>query len=167
MLRIYSNNTSSDWAYNLWRVEHALEGRLGRPVGQRSHGTPLGYIVIQGERPRAASIEKAKSWELKWGDIHRRFDIKAKPTRWLGFFIDCCFNWQAHVRHRLAFGHYRIKATARVMNANGVQRKLARKVSWAVGMSTAAYGIEAIWEGQQWLLDGVDKLCNHGDRQNS
>ena len=25
-------------------------------------------------------------------------------------------------------------------------------------MSTAAYGIEAIWEGQQWLLEGFDKL---------
>ena len=25
-------------------------------------------------------------------------------------------------------------------------------------MSTAAYGIEAIWEGQQWVLDGFDKL---------
>jgi hypothetical protein len=25
-------------------------------------------------------------------------------------------------------------------------------------MSTAAYGIEAIWEGQQRLLDGFDKL---------
>ena len=65
------------------------------------------------------------------GDIRRRFDIKAKPTRWLGFFIDCRFNWQAHVGHRLALGHYRIKATARVTDANGVQRKLARKVAWA------------------------------------
>jgi len=26
-------------------------------------------------------------------------------------------------------------------------------------MSTAAYGIEAIWEGQQWLLDGFNKLA--------
>ena len=25
-------------------------------------------------------------------------------------------------------------------------------------MSTSAYGIEAIWEGQQWLLNGFDKL---------
>jgi len=44
------------------------------------------------------------------------------------------------------------------MNANGVPRKLARKVAWAVAMSTAAYGIEALWEGQSWLLDRSDKL---------
>jgi hypothetical protein len=25
-------------------------------------------------------------------------------------------------------------------------------------MSTAAYGVEAIWEGQKWLADGFDKL---------
>jgi hypothetical protein len=44
------------------------------------------------------------------------------------------------------------------MNANGVPRKLARKVAWSVAMSTAAYGVEAIWEDQQWLLDGFHKL---------
>jgi hypothetical protein len=27
-----------------------------------------------------------------------------------------------------------------------------------VAMSTAAYGVEAIWEGQKWLSDGFDKL---------
>jgi hypothetical protein len=47
---------------------------------------------------------------------------------------------------------------AGIMNANGVPRKLARKVAWSVAMSTAAYGIEAIWEGQQWLPDGFHKL---------
>ena len=25
-------------------------------------------------------------------------------------------------------------------------------------MSTAAYGIEALWEGQRWLLNGFNKL---------
>jgi hypothetical protein len=25
-------------------------------------------------------------------------------------------------------------------------------------MSTAAYSVEAIWEGQKWLADGFDKL---------
>jgi hypothetical protein len=44
------------------------------------------------------------------------------------------------------------------MTANGIRRKLARKVGWAVAMSTAAYGIEAIWEGQEWLLEGFYKL---------
>jgi len=46
------------------------------------------------------------------------------------------------------------------MSANGIPRKLARKVAWAVAMSTAAYGVEALWEGQRWLLDGFTKLTN-------
>jgi len=44
------------------------------------------------------------------------------------------------------------------MTANGIPRKLARKVAWAVAMSTAAYGVEAIWERQEWLFKGFNKL---------
>jgi len=44
------------------------------------------------------------------------------------------------------------------MTAIGIPRKLARKVAWAVAMSTAAYGTEALSEGQRWLLNGFDKL---------
>jgi hypothetical protein len=90
--------------------------------------------------------------------IERRFNLKAKPVRWLVFFLDPKFNWQAHVEHRLALGHYRPRTLARVMGANGTPRRLARKVARAVTMSTAAYGVEAIWEGQKWLADSFDKL---------
>jgi hypothetical protein len=45
-----------------------------------------------------------------------------------------------------------------IMGANGTPRRLARKVAWSVAMSTAANGVEAIWEGQRWLADGFDKL---------
>jgi hypothetical protein len=58
-------------------------------------------------------------------------------------------NWRAHVKHRLALGHHRMRTMARIMTANGIRRKLARKVGWAVAVSTAAYGIEAIWEGRE------------------
>jgi hypothetical protein len=34
---------------------------------------------------------------------------------------------------------------------------LARKIAWTVVIS-AVYGVEAIWEGQKWLLDGFNKL---------
>ena len=101
--------------------------------------------ILAGPNPRKPSLEKAKMWKLKWAGIEQRFDIKARPVHWLGFFIDPRFNFQAHVRHLLALGQQRIKATARVMGANSIPRKLARKVAWAVAMSTAAYGVEAIW----------------------
>jgi hypothetical protein len=32
------------------------------------------------------------------------------------------------------------------------------KVAWAVAMSTATYGIEAIWKDQKWLLNGFNKI---------
>jgi len=44
------------------------------------------------------------------------------------------------------------------MTVNRVLRKLARKVAWAVVMSTAAYGVETLWEGRKWLLEGFNKL---------
>jgi hypothetical protein len=44
------------------------------------------------------------------------------------------------------------------MKANGIPRKLARKVAWAVAMYTAAYGVEAIWEDQKWLLYDFHRL---------
>jgi hypothetical protein len=97
------------------------------------------------ERPRGPSLAKATEWQLDWNGVKHKFDIKAKPVRWLGLFLDCRMNWQAHVKHRLALGHHRIRTMARIMNANGIKRKLAR---WSIAMSTAAYGIEAIWEGQ-------------------
>jgi hypothetical protein len=99
--------------------------------------------IFAGERPRGTSKEKAKEWKLRWRGITRSFDIKAKLVRWLGLFIDCRFNWQAHVKHRLALGHYRIRTIAKVMSANGVLRKLVRKIAW---------------EGQQWLLDELNRL---------
>jgi hypothetical protein len=120
--------------------------------------------IFAGPKPSAATRRKAENWNLRWKVplsnqvVERRFNPKAKPVRWLGFFLDPKFNWQAHVKHRLALGHHRIKTLARVMGANGTPRQLARKVAWAVAMSTAAYGVEAIWEGQQWLADSFDKL---------
>jgi hypothetical protein len=79
--------------------------------------------IFAGERPGAASKKEAEKWKLKWRNIVCRFDIKAKPTGRLGFFIDCRFNWQAHVRHRLALGSHRIRTTARVMHANGIREE--------------------------------------------
>jgi hypothetical protein len=114
--------------------------------------------IFAGEKPRAALKEKAKKWKLKWCGVTRNFDIRAKPVRWLGFFIECRFNRRAHIRHRLALGHHRLRTIVRIMKANGIPRKLARKVAWAVAMSTAAYGVETLWEDQKWLLDEFHRL---------
>jgi hypothetical protein len=89
--------------------------------------------------------------------LSNKFDIKAKPVQWQGFYLDCRMNWKARVKHRLALVHHRMRTMASIMAANGIRRKLARNVGWAVAMSTAAYGIEAIFKGQAWLLEGFNR----------
>jgi hypothetical protein len=90
--------------------------------------------------------------DAEMAPVTRKFDIPAKRVGWLGFFRECRMIWQAHVKHRLTLEHYHLRTVARVVNANAIPPKLARKVAWSVTMSTVADGIEAIWEGQQWLL---------------
>jgi hypothetical protein len=41
---------------------------------------------------------------------------------------------------------HRIHTASRVMNANGVPRKLARKVRWSLATATAAYGVGVVWK---------------------
>ena len=102
--------------------------------------------IFASERSRAKTKEKATQWKLRLRGISCTFDLHAKPTRWLGFFVDSRLNWQAHVCHQLALKHHRLRTVSRATSTNRIPRKLARKVAWAVAMSTAAYGIEAIWE---------------------
>jgi hypothetical protein len=39
-----------------------------------------------------------------------------------------------------------------------IKRQLARIVAWSTSMATAAYGIEAIWEGQPWIVQAFHYL---------
>jgi len=82
--------------------------------------------IFASEKPGKKQREKVGSWKLKWQGLTRKFDIKAKPTRWLGFFVDCRLGWKAHIRHRPALGHHRLRTTSRIMTANGIPRRLAR-----------------------------------------
>ena len=72
-------------------------------------------------------------------------------------FVDCRLSGQAHIIQSLALGHHRPHTVSKVVTANGVPRKLARKVTW-FAMTTAAFGVEAIWKGQIWLFDGFNRL---------
>jgi len=75
--------------------------------------------VFASEKPEPHR-EKAAWRKLEWRGIFRAFDIHAKPVRWLGFPIDPRFNWQAHIRHRIALGRHRLRAVSRVMSASGI-----------------------------------------------
>jgi hypothetical protein len=39
-----------------------------------------------------------------------------------------------------------------------IKRQLARTVTWSTSMSPGAYGIEAIWEGQPWIVKEFHRL---------
>jgi hypothetical protein len=76
------------------------------PQTQQSHENKGGRMEAEVKAPHSNNV------------IERKFNIKAKPVRWLGFYLDPRFNRQAHVDHRLALGHHRIKTLARIMGAN-------------------------------------------------
>jgi hypothetical protein len=44
------------------------------------------------------------------------------------------------------------------MGANGINRKLVRTLAWSTTMATATYGMEVIYEGQQWIIDKIEKV---------
>jgi hypothetical protein len=44
------------------------------------------------------------------------------------------------------------------MAAHGISRKLARRVAWSTTMATATYGIEIIYESQQWIIDQIQEV---------
>jgi hypothetical protein len=97
----------------------------------------------------------SKRWKVNWGG--KLLTIHDK-TRWLGFYLDPFLNWRAHVKIRVQQGLWRQQKVARFMQRWGINRKLARTVAWSTSMATAAYGIEAIWEGQPWIVQSFHKL---------
>jgi hypothetical protein len=44
------------------------------------------------------------------------------------------------------------------MAAHGINRQLARTVAWSTAIATATYGIEVMYEGQQWIVDQIQKV---------
>jgi hypothetical protein len=46
----------------------------------------------------------------------------------------------------------------RFMAAYGINRKLAQTVAWSTTIATAIYGMEVIYEGQQWIVDQIEKV---------
>jgi hypothetical protein len=119
--------------------------------------TEITWFFSSG-RPGHKAYHEAKQWKLDWWDVHRSFHRHSKPMRWLGFYLDPRLDWRDHTRLRLALGHHRIATASRVMKANGVPRRIARKIGWSLAMSAAAYGMEVIWKSQPWILKGFDKL---------
>jgi hypothetical protein len=76
-------------------------------------------------------------------------------ARWLGFHLDRCFNWKGHVGTCVQRALWKQQQVRRFMAAHGINRKLARTVAWSTIMATATYGMEAIYEVQQRIVDQI------------
>jgi hypothetical protein len=79
-------------------------------------------------------------------------------TRWLGFHLDRRLNLRAHVDTCVQQALWKQQQVRRFMAVHGINRKLVRTVSWSTAMTTATYGIEVIYEGQQWIVDQIQKV---------
>jgi hypothetical protein len=79
-------------------------------------------------------------------------------TRCLGFYLDLFINWRAHIKIRVQQGLWRQQKVPKFMQRWGINRRLVRTIAWSISMVTAAYGIEAICEGQPWIVQSFHKL---------
>jgi hypothetical protein len=98
----------------------------------------------------------AKRWIMQWQNGALKFN-KGSP-RWLGFHLDRCLNWKAHVDNCVQRGLLKQQHVRRFMTTDGINRKLARTVAWSTTMATATYGMEAIYVGQHWIVDQIQKV---------
>ena len=86
-----------------WLIEfdtrHHFQEKPSQPLDQvhdklSEHGSKMdedkteAQQIFNTERPRASPKKTAEGWKLRWRNITRAFDIKAKAMRWLGFFVD-------------------------------------------------------------------------------
>jgi ribonuclease HI len=124
--------------------------RLSLDIGKLD----VAFISRNTQTPNRFKIA-SKRWKVNWGG--KLLTIQ-DTTRWLGVYLDPFLNWHAHIKIRVQQGLWRQQKVARFMQCWGINSKLARTVAWSTSMATAAYGIEAIWEGQTWIVQSFHKL---------
>jgi hypothetical protein len=117
--------------------------------------TELALIYKANQKRKQWEID-ANLWSMRWQDKTIRFN--KGNTRWLGFHLDRCLNLHAHVDTCVQRALWKQQQVRRFMAAYGINRKLARTVAWSTAMATATYGIEVMYEGQQWIVDQIQKL---------
>jgi hypothetical protein len=93
---------------------------------------------------------------MQWNERTMKFNRGS--TSWLGFYLDRCSNWKAHVDNCVQRCHWKQQHVRLFMAAHGINRKLARTVAWSTTMATATYGMEVIYEGQQWIVDKIQTV---------
>jgi ribonuclease HI len=117
--------------------------------------TELALIYKANQKRKQWEID-ANRWSMRWQD--KTIQFNKGNTRWLGFHLDRCLNWHAHIDACVQRARWKQQQVRRFMAAYGINRKLARTVAWSTAMATATYGIEVMYEGQQWIVDQIQKV---------
>jgi hypothetical protein len=76
----------------------------------------------------------------------------------LGYHLGRCLNWNAHVDTCIQRALWKQLQVRRLMGGHGINRKLASTVSWSTSIATATYGLDVIYEGQQLIVDQIQKV---------
>jgi hypothetical protein len=104
-------------------------------------------VIYKANQKRKQWEMEANRWSMRWHD--KTIQFNKGNTRWLGYHLDRCLNWHAHVDTCVQRARWTQQQVRRFMAGHGVNRKLARTVSWATSMATATYRLDVIYEGQQ------------------
>jgi hypothetical protein len=102
-------------------------------------------VIYKANQKRKQWEMEANWWPLQWHD--KTIHFKGN-TRWLEYHLDRCLNWHAHVDTCVQRALWKQQQVRRFMAAYGINRKLARTVSWSTSMATATYGLDVIYGGQ-------------------
>jgi hypothetical protein len=95
--------------------------------------TELAVIDKANQKRKQLEME-ANWWSMRWHD--KTIHFNKCNTRWLGYDLDRRLNWHAHVDTCVQRALWKQQQVRRFIAAHGINRKLARTVSWSTGMST-------------------------------
>jgi hypothetical protein len=129
----------------------------------RRHGTELDEIkpelavIYKANQKRKQWEIDANRWSMRWHG--KMIQFNRGSTRWVGYHLDRCMNWHAHVDIWVKRALRNQQQIRRFIAAHGINRKLARTISWSTTMATATYGLDVIYEGQQWIVDQIHTVA--------
>jgi hypothetical protein len=112
--------------------------------------------IYKANQKRKQRETEANRWSMRWHD--KTIQFNKGNTRWLGYHLDRCLNWHAHDDTCVQRALWKQQQVRRFMAGHGINRKLARTVSWSTSMATATYGVDVIYEGQQWIVDQIQEV---------
>jgi hypothetical protein len=114
----------------------------------RRHGMELDEkktelaVIYQANQKRKQWEMEANRRSMRWHD--KTIQFNKGNTRWLGYHLDRCLNWHAHVDTCVQRALWKQQQVCRFIAGHGINRKLAQTVSWCISLATATYRLGVI-----------------------